>query len=147
MSDEAKWKVPGLFKVDPNQVHLELQALEEVTPDSIVERAKNEDSILHNLFEWDDKIAACKWRKQQARMIMCNLIVEKKESGNSKPVQIRLYHKTDEHNEYHELSFFIQHEDEYKKLLKQAKRDLESFKVKYHILNELKPIFELVDEL
>lgn len=147
MISEVKWKVPGLFKADPNKVHLELQTLEEVTPDAIVELAENKDSVLHNLFEWDDKVAAGKWRKQQARIIMCNLVIEETKDEDSEPTLVRLYHKADDHTEYHELSFFVQHEDEYEKLLKQAKRDLESFKTKYHILKELKNIFELIDEL
>lgn len=147
MIGEVKWKVSGLFNADPTKVHLELQTLEKITPDSIVELAKNEDSVLHNLFEWDDKVAAGKWRKQQARTIMCNLVVEEAKDEDSEPIQVRLYHKTDDQTEYHELQFFVQHEDEYKKLLNQAKRDLISFKTKYHTLKELEPIFQLINEL
>lgn len=147
ISTEAKWKVPGLFKADPVKVHLELQQLDEITPDSIVQFAENENSVLHSLFEWDDEVAAKKWRKHQARIIMCNLVVEEKETEDSEPVQVRLYHKTDEQDEYHDFQFFVQHEDEYNKLLKQAKRELNSFKTKYHTLKELKPIFELIDAL
>lgn len=144
---EAEWKTPGLFKADPVKVHLELQQLEEITPDSIVERARDKNSVLHNLFDWDDKVAADKWRKQQARVIVCNLVVKEVKTEKSKPISVRIYHKTDEQKEYHEFGFFIKHEDEYQKLLNQARKDLNSFKTKYHNLKELKPIFRLIDEL
>lgn len=51
-----------------------------ITPDLIVEYAKDRKSPIHSCFEWDDTKAAYQHRKQQARVFMCN-------------VQIIKYHK------------------------------------------------------
>jgi len=40
------------------------------TPDEIVRIASDPKSVLHDFFDWSDSSAACKWRKQQARMIV-----------------------------------------------------------------------------
>lgn len=37
-----------------------------LTPDLILEEAKDEQSPLHSYFEWDDSVAAQKYRRQQA---------------------------------------------------------------------------------
>lgn len=145
--ETPKWKVPGLFKADASKVWDEIKTLDKKTPEAVVELARDKNSALHNLIDWDDKVAAGKWRRQQARVIMCNLVVETREDPNSEPVELRILYKTDEDKEYHDIEFAIQHEDEYEKLLNQAKRDLESYRVKYHILKELKPIFAIIDEL
>ena len=140
--EKIKWKTPGLFKADPVKVHEELQTLEERTPDAIVELARNENSVLHNLFDWDDKIAANKWRRQQARVICCNLIVEERDEKHGKPIELRLLHMSEDRGSYEEINFFMANADEYDKLLASAKRDLESFKAKYRTLKELKSLLE-----
>ena len=45
-----------------------------LTPNRIVDRAKNNKSILHQYFEWDDTEAAEKYRLQQARQITNHII-------------------------------------------------------------------------
>lgn len=144
--EKIKWKVPGLFKTDPEAVFKELQTLEERTPDAIVDLARNSDSVLHSMFDWDDEVAAEKWRKQQARIISCNLIVETREQ-KGEVIELRLMHVSEEKKSYEEINYFVEHENEYAKLLKRAKMDLNSFKTKYHILKELSPIFEAIDVL
>jgi len=146
--EKIKWKTPGLFKADPGEVYEELKTLDERTPDSVVELAKDEDSVLHDLFDWDDEVAANKWRKQQARIIICNLVIEEQDTKNEEPVQLRVFHMKDNRESYEEVKFFVAHEDEYVKLLASAKRDLESFKAKYRTLKELKQLFEeAIEEL
>jgi len=45
-----------------------------LNPQSVLERAKNKKSILHNLFEWDDTKAAEEYRIKQAMNIVSNII-------------------------------------------------------------------------
>ena len=146
--EKIKWKTPGLFKADPVKAYEELQTLEERTPEAIVELARNENSVLHNLFDWDDKVAADKWRKQQARVICCNLVVEERDNKHDKLIELRLLHMSEDRGSYEGINYFIAHADEYDKLLASAKRDLESFKSKYRTLKELKQLLkEAIDEL
>src|SRR3990167_1089883 len=41
-----------------------------LTPERVVEDARNESSPLHRLFDWSDAEAAAKWRLEQARMVL-----------------------------------------------------------------------------
>lgn len=58
----------------------ELQRLESeygvVTPRTVVDSAKDPDSPLHRLFDWDDKTAADKYRLMRARLLMTEIKVE-----------------------------------------------------------------------
>ena len=46
-----------------------------LTPNVVLEEAKDRDSILHNLFEWDDTLAAHQHRIYQARQIITSVRV------------------------------------------------------------------------
>ena len=46
-----------------------------ITAEILVETARSEDSVLHPLFEWNDSLAAEKYRLQQARTIINNIEV------------------------------------------------------------------------
>ena len=41
------------YKVSAEDCYTELQTLKEITPQNVVDLARNEDSKLHNDFEWD----------------------------------------------------------------------------------------------
>ena len=147
MSEQKeRWKTKR-FKADPHEAYMELQTLEEVTAENVVELARNPDSVLHDDFEWDDTIAGEEWRKHQARVMICNLVVEIEEAEEKEPEILRLYYTTDDTKEYKPLNVYIEKEDEYKKLLSMAKKELDSFRKKYRILKELKEIFALIDTL
>jgi hypothetical protein len=42
----------------------------ELTPDDVVEAARNPETKLHGLFEWDESVAAGRFRLYQARMVL-----------------------------------------------------------------------------
>lgn len=137
--------MPGLFKADAQKVAEEIVALgEEVTPEEIVNAAKNEDSELHKCFEWDDQIAAEKWRKQQARQIMCYLVIREEAEDKKNDVPIRVFYKTDLGG-YKQLEKIFRNDDEYQKLLQAAWGELHAFKRKYARLQELSEILALID--
>lgn len=149
MARKIFWKTPKLFKADPEKVYEELQTLDEITPDSVLELARNENSVLHNEIDWNDRTAAEKWRKQQARLIVCNLVVKVEERKEEEPVTVRLFHNidSDKGKTYEPITVIVKDEDKYKNLLDQAKRELHSFQVKYHSLKELEPVFKAINEL
>lgn len=63
------WKFNNLYKADAEKVSKEIESIPNATPSSILEFARNENSELHKCFEWDDTVAAEKYRLQQARNI------------------------------------------------------------------------------
>lgn len=43
---------------------------DDITPKMVVDDARNPESPLHDLFDWDDAVAAERWRITQARVVL-----------------------------------------------------------------------------
>ena len=144
-----KWSVSGVFKADANKCYEEIQEIgEEVKPEQVLDKARDSDSELHKCFDWDDSSAAEKYRLHQARLVINHLIVVKRDVEEEKePVQFRVMLKNDTAREsgYKQTLVMVRDEDEYKKMLEQAYRELHSFKQKYSCLSELAEILALID--
>ena len=140
------WKT-NHFKADAEEAYKELMTLDVITAESVVELAKNESSVIHDEFDWDNEVAGHKWRKHQAGVLIRNLVIEVEQTDTKESVPVRVLHTTPDRNDYKPLEFFMTHEDEREKLLKQAYADLESFKRKYYTLKELKPVFDAINTL
>lgn len=143
----ATWRTPGIFKADPQKVCDELKDLgDEFTPDEIVEKAKNSTTELHKCFEWDNDVAADKYRLHQARMITSNLVfLKESDDSEEQPVLVRVYNKTEQTGGYKPPERVFTQADEYEKLLKRAIAELHQFKIKYSMLKELDYILSLID--
>lgn len=142
---EISFKMKSLYKgVDPYKVYDELQVIgDNLKPSDIVEAAKDERSELHKCFEWDDTVAAEKWRIQQARTLLLNLVIVDSER-KEEPQQLRLMY-TSKNGGYKQTKLIVQQPDEYEALLERARAELRAFKSKYAMLQELQEIFELID--
>lgn len=140
---EASWRMSGIFKADANKVYHEIKSMgEEVTPNMILDKAKDPGTELHKCFEWDNTVAAEKWRLHQARNITVQLVILQKEP--EKP-PIRIFSKSETTSAYKETVKIVQNNDEYKKLLSMAYAELKEFKRKYASLKELDYILSLID--
>lgn len=119
---------------------------DEFTPDEIVEKAKDSNTELHKCFEWDNDVAAEKFRLHQARLITSNLVFLKdSDTEEDAPVLVRVYNKTEQTGGYKPPEIVFTQADEYEKLLKRATAELHQFKVKYSMLKELDYILSLID--
>lgn len=49
-----------------------------LTPAVVLREAKRADSPLHSQFEWDDTVAAKKWREEQARVLIRWVVFEER---------------------------------------------------------------------
>lgn len=71
--------VNKLAHTDINLVVQELKVIEEIhgeiTPNLLLESAKNKKSVLHDYFDWDNDAAANKWRLRQASKLLGNIEV------------------------------------------------------------------------
>lgn len=153
----AKWKpdcAPLHKGQDPQKVAKELQSIIDeqgsATPRAIVEKARDTSTELNKCFTWDNNEAADKWRLQEARQLVCHLIIEvKDDDSKGKPQTIRVFHKVDTSwdSGYKDIVHIVHNPTEYEALLKQAKNDFTALRKKYEMLTELEPIFELIDQL
>lgn len=67
------------------------EAHHELTPDLVLDTARDPDNPLHGHFEWDDGVAAEEWRKNQARKLIRSVkIVFEKPDGEK--ARVRKYH-------------------------------------------------------
>lgn len=143
----VEWKIKGLYKADAETVYKEITALgESFSPADIVEAARNESSELHKCFEWDDSIAAEKYREHQARMVIAQLVVRTETTDNT-PVSVRVISSANAMNSYMPTKMLIRSEPEYADLLERAKRELRAFQQKYITVVELQDIFAMIDTL
>lgn len=142
----ATWRPGfGLFKADAQKVSDEIQSIgEEVTPADILAKARDSKTELHKCFEWDDGIAAEKYRLAQARQIVHHLIIKNVEEDKV-DTQVRFFYRTESNGGYKPFSAVIKNPTEYEKLLEQARNELRAFKKKYHTLTELEEILSLID--
>lgn len=131
------------YKVSAEDCYTELQTLKEITPQNVVDLARNEDSKLHNDFEWDNEIAGEKYRLSQAREMIQLLAFEPKKTHEP----TRVYQISTEKTVYKPVEMILKNEDEYQNLLKRALAELESFKKRYSTLVELEQVFRAIEEL
>ena len=145
----AKWRegMSSLFHgADAQKVADELEQIgdDNLTPSQIVDAARNPETELHKCFEWNDAIAAEKYRERQARCIMHNLVFIEQEIPKDRP-EIRVHYCPQMGKGYVQTKKIVRNEDSYKKLLEMAWAELRAFKIKYGMLEELKEIMDLID--
>lgn len=141
---QAEWKIKGIFKADAQRVADEIGE-NSITPEQVLQKARNDkNSELHKCFEWNDGIAAEKYRLIQARKIIINLAYVPKEKTDE---PVRCFQITREKSVYMPTKQFLVNNDEYQDLLKRAKVELESFKRRYATLSELETVFEAIESI
>jgi protease II len=139
------WAIEKLHKGDAQKCYDECQSLPEITPENVLEKARDKKTELHKCFEWNDSIASEKYRLIQARQIIQHFVIVQEEKEEAP--KIRSYQITTKCNTYEPTRMFLQKPDEYAALLERAKNELEAFKRRYQMLAELEQLFEAINEL
>lgn len=143
---EYSFKI-GLYKnLTASDAYAELMRIREesgeLTPEAVVEASKDKDSVLHNIFEWDDEKAAIKWRIEQARILIKNIVVcvESKESTKQYRAIVSIVPFGGGERTYAPLPEVLKDDESYKNLLEQAKEDAQAYVEKYQQLTEINAI-------
>lgn len=145
-----KWK-PGAHVRGPAQVAGEecarLEAEGRLTPRELVDESRPDDAPLHHCFEWNDGIAAERWREAQAgQIIRC---VEVVREDMSQPVRAftPVIVTPDEARVYRSVETVMATAGGRKAVLDEAKRELAAFRRKYAGLKELAEVMQVVNTL
>lgn len=142
----ATWKNGCRISADAQKVADEILSIgASATTVQILDMARDEQTELHKCFDWNDAVAAEKWRLQQARHIVCNLVI--KESSETPKPEVRVFYKTDVDSGYKPVTLIMRDRDEYQKLLARALAELRSFQTKYETLTELDGVFDAINQL
>ena len=136
----------GLYKADASKVAEELLQLgDEYSLSDVVKKARNEDSEMHGVFEWDDSIAGEKYREHQAGKMVRNIVFVK-ESNSKEKSNVRFFMSTGNRDRtYSPTKLIVRNRSAYEELLDRALNELRAFKNKYQALSELEEILALID--
>ena len=145
-----------------------------VDKESFLEASRPEDSPTHDLFEWDDSIAAENYRLQQSGNFIreLHIDIEKIEDDSYKQVTLNLSEgkpkdqerpqtmraflsatafgngsRMFQKSEYVSSDKAINDKDIRNTVLENAKRELAIFRRKYNMLKELQSLFEEIDKV
>jgi hypothetical protein len=149
-----KWKQER-FPVKAQEAGEELERMQArnngITPQIVVEESKPKDSTLHKCFEWDDTKAAGKFREQQARVLIANIITVRVEEDQEeiKPVRafVNVTDCDDEPSKYISLETALNDENYKKQMIGNALKELKSFQQKYRNLKELGGLFDEINKI
>lgn len=144
--EESKYKFlnPSLWKgVTADEAMGELERIREkhglLKPETVIEESRDEKAVLHKCFQWDDSLAAAAWRKEQARQLIKNItvVVTTEHIVREVRAMVNVSNVDSPIRSYIPISKALDDQTAYKDLLRQAKRDMESFIVKYANIKEL----------
>ncbi len=143
------WKDGSRIKIDPHAVGQELTRIQNdhgLTPEIVVEAARNPESPLHKGFEWDDSVAAAQYRLDQARYLLRMIVVV--ENKNRTPIRAFVsVQNTDQKRVYRDIASVFSNEYLREQALEQALRDLDAFQRKYRDLSELAEVLQAADRM
>ena len=163
------WKSGYNYKKSADVVGKVLTEIEErdgsVTSKSFLEYSRPEDSETHDMFEWDDTIAAEKYRLAQSGRIINQLQIEVVYSEDSSPRDVEV--EVNRTERFKRVSAFVnvvpktvkgsavftntlsalKDENKRVQVLKNALSELESFKQRYESLEELSGVFTAIKDL
>lgn len=144
----AIWK-PGFesfHKANAQLVAEEIASIgESVTPAQIVDKARDGGTELHKCFEWDDSVAAEKYRLSQARQVVCHLVIQETIRENRPPIRFMLQAKNGAG--YEPTKIIYKDPDKYQALLGNVLRELVAIRNKHSNLSELEEVFSAIDDV
>lgn len=111
----------------------------ELTAGSVVEAARDETSPLHNRFEWDDTIAAEKYREDQARELIRSIrVTVDRPDGGSVNVRAFVNVDPDPNGKRIYLPTYVAMADPVRReiVLSRARTELNTWVNRYRTLNE-----------
>lgn len=117
-------------------------------PVDVVDYARDENTLLHEMFEWDDGDAARKYRLEQARKLLRVHVTILE--GSTKEIRAYVSLPSDREKPgggYRHIKFVMSNEQQRLELLATALNEMEHFRYKYQALQELVPVFEAMDKI
>lgn len=143
-----QFKLPGLYPVSAQTAGEELHRIYadkgQLKPADVVDESRPTSAPLHPCFEWDDEVAAEKYREVQAGNLIRSITVVH-ETPAHEPVEVRAFVKPME--TYAPIEVVVNSEEQMAALLESALSELKSFEKKYATLSKLYPIFEEIKKL
>ena len=147
------WKV-NVVNINPQIAGDELARIERkygsLTPESVVDESRDVNAVLHNCFEWNDAVAAEKYRHTQARHIIGNITVSVESPAVSEgcKVTVRAFVDVSESvkGKFVSIKTALSNDDYKRRVLLNARAELLAFKNKYAAYQELFGVCTEIDK-
>lgn len=116
----------------------------ELTKEAFLEESRPEDSPTHGLFEWDNTVAAEKFRLEQARFCIQDIVVTVIRQDQPKKIHAFVNTTIGRSNKasYSNIQVAMEQPDKRKAVLQNALDELRTFEQKYSDYQELAGVFD-----
>lgn len=118
-----------------------------ITPKLVVDNSRSEKSVLHKCFEWNDNLAAEKYRENQAGFILRNLVTVAVNKQEQSEIRAFVSVFKDDNNCFVSVNTAMSDQTMREQVLQKALAEMISFKKKYSQIKELAVVFEAIDSL
>lgn len=126
----------GIFKIDAGILGIELESIRKqnngrLKPKHVVDVAQDPLHPLHPLFEWDDELAAKKYRQSQASLLIRSIVVVYESEGET--YSVRAFHsvKDAKGKSYHDIESVLTDKDMRRQVFLTLRKDIQELKSKY----------------
>ena len=144
------WKISGLYSVSAQEAGTEIEKCRDVqgfiVPQNVVEIAKSTDSILHKCFEWNDEIAAEKYRTDQASKLIRCIVTTSLDAENGRNTVRAFVNIVNVDKQGYKRIDSVK-PDEFEYILSCALKELQNFKSKYSSLKELSGVLSAISKV
>lgn len=152
-----QWKRNNDMHIDAQTAGEHLAKLEQkhkfLTPEIVLDDSRPAGSVLHSCFEWNNTVAAEKYRLYQARHIIGNIVLvvaQPKNEPATPPQTVRAFLSISplpKKGNFISLSSVISNPEYHAVALQNALCELAAFQKKYSFLEELTDVFNAIDQL
>lgn len=145
-----KWREGSRWKISAAVVGERIEMLRNehggtLDADHIVQDARDPESPLHGMFEWNDTEAARQFRLSQARTIICNIMVVPEENPAVGP-QRAFVNVVEERRTFTSMERAMSMPELRRQVVKAAMNEAKAWRRRYAAYKELARIFEAIDE-
>lgn len=142
-----QWKSASRIKADAQtagEICEQLESTVGLTAKTLLDASRPEDAPLHDEFEWNDSIAAERYREDQARHLIRSLCVAPDSSDSP---TIRAFFTVSSDSTYENIQRIITIPKKRNSLLEMALSEFKAFEAKYNSIVELEPVFNAFQTL
>jgi hypothetical protein len=146
-----RWKNQSLGQVPAQIVGEEIQRITVqnggcIKPHNIVAHAQAVTSPIHRCFEWNNKLAAEKYRIEQAKYMLRSIVVVQ-QVPDDEPLLVRAFVSIKKNDEpvYTSIHRAVNDPEQWEFVLASAYEELKAWRQKYKDLQQFANIFDLID--
>lgn len=148
-----KWKRNALGGTNGDKVGKEIIKIMKanegvVLPETLVKSARPISSSIHNCFEWDNTVAAEKYRVEQARYMLRQVVVI---TEDEEPIEVRAFvniaSADDNEGYYTTIQKVVETPELYMNYEQQIYRELLAIKNKARNLKRFKAVWQALDKI